>query len=200
MTRPPPTNARSIRTRRALLAAARSLVEEGGTAAMTMAAVADRSEVSRRAVYLHFSSRGDLINALLPYVNEVEDLAGSLAPIRSATDTATMISAYAEFIANFVPRILAVSNAIYRASDTDAAAAEHWASAMRGRRQTCNTVISQLESEGRLAPEWSHETAVDLLLSLIANDGIATLLHDCQWSSDELAERLETLFRRTFVA
>ncbi len=43
-----PANARSRRTRAALLASARSLLEEEGFEALTMAAVAERAGVTRR--------------------------------------------------------------------------------------------------------------------------------------------------------
>jgi AcrR family transcriptional regulator len=37
-----------------------------------MAAVADRAGVSRRAVYLHYASRAELVTALFDYVSEQE--------------------------------------------------------------------------------------------------------------------------------
>ena len=57
-------NARSRRTRLALLAAARTLVEREGVPAVTMASVAEHAGVTRRAVYLHFSTRAELVTAL----------------------------------------------------------------------------------------------------------------------------------------
>lgn len=52
-----PQNARSRRTREALLRAARALIEEKGFDAVTLAAVARQAGVSPRGLYLHFSSR-----------------------------------------------------------------------------------------------------------------------------------------------
>lgn len=59
-----PQNARSRRSRAALLDATRELITEGGFDALTMAAAADRAGVSRRAVYLHFATRAELVTAL----------------------------------------------------------------------------------------------------------------------------------------
>ena len=59
-----PQNARSRRTSGALLHATRDLIDEQGFEALTMAAVAERAGVSRRAVYLHFSTRTELVTAL----------------------------------------------------------------------------------------------------------------------------------------
>src|SRR5829696_2761700 len=81
-----PANARGRRTREALLAAARALLEEAGFEGLTMAAVAQRAGVTRRAVYLHFGCRSDLVTALFGYVNETEDLRASLRPVHEAPD------------------------------------------------------------------------------------------------------------------
>src|SRR5204862_2950392 len=67
-------NARSRRTRLALLASARTLVEQEGLSALTMASVAEHAGVTRRSVYLHFATRTELITALYEYVNETTGL------------------------------------------------------------------------------------------------------------------------------
>src|SRR6266545_4126533 len=81
-----PRNARSRRTRAALLDATRALLEEHGTEWLTMAAVAERAGVSRRAVYLHFASRAELLTELFGHVSEREGLAASLQPVWDAQD------------------------------------------------------------------------------------------------------------------
>src|SRR6266511_1174032 len=83
-----PRNARSRRTRAALLDATRALLEEHGTEWLTMAAVAERAGVSRRAVYLHFASRAELLTELFGHVSEREGLAASLQPVWDAQDAA----------------------------------------------------------------------------------------------------------------
>src|SRR6266496_4245189 len=59
-----PTNARSRRTCSRLLATARAILERDGFQALTIAAVAEQASVTRRTVYLHFGSRGELVAAL----------------------------------------------------------------------------------------------------------------------------------------
>src|ERR1700757_3412216 len=91
----PPANARGRRTRAALLAAARALLEERGFAALSMATVAERAGVSRRAVYLHFASRGDLVGALFEHVAQAEGLDAAVQPIRDALHAASALDAWA---------------------------------------------------------------------------------------------------------
>jgi AcrR family transcriptional regulator len=59
-----PHNVRSQGTRDALLNATRQIIEEDGYNKLTMATVAARAGVTRRAVYLHFTSRAELVSAL----------------------------------------------------------------------------------------------------------------------------------------
>lgn len=200
MSRTEPINARGRRTRAALLDAARTLVEEVGPEAMTMAAVADRAGVSRRAVYLHFASLPELVNNLFDYVNEVEDIRSALAPVYESPDAASALRAYARFLATFLPRVLPVSDAIHRAVRQDEGAAAHWATAMHARREVCTMLTTRLADEDRLSSPWTTHTAAEMLLAMNANEVIETLLDDCGWSTEQAAERLSVVFESTFVA
>src|SRR3954447_3223167 len=88
-------NARSRRTRLALLAAARTLVEQEGVTAVTMASVAEHAGVTRRAVYLHFATRTELITALYEYVNDTVELNASQKAVGRAPDAAAALEAWA---------------------------------------------------------------------------------------------------------
>ncbi|MFB4301262.1 TetR/AcrR family transcriptional regulator [Actinomadura sp. NTSP31] len=195
-----PRNARSRRSRAALLRAARELVEEHGMAATTMAAVAERAGVSRRAVYLHFASRAELISELLEYVNEVEGIEGRFAPVRDAPDAVTALERFAHQHAGFMPSVLAVSRAVEREAGDDPDAARHWATAMYRRYETNRRLMARLDAEGVLAPGWTVDTATDMLLALVSNGVSETLLVDRGWTPDEVGEHMARLLRSTFVA
>ncbi|MEU6752698.1 TetR/AcrR family transcriptional regulator [Spirillospora sp. NPDC046719] len=195
-----PRNARSRRSRAALLRAARELVEEHGMAATTMAAVAERAGVSRRAVYLHFASRAELISELFDYVNEVEDIEGRFAPVSDAPDAVAALERFAHRHAAFMPRILAVSRAVEREAGDDPDAARHWATAMYWRYETNRALIARLDAEGVLAPGWTVDTATDMLLALISNGVSETLLVDRGWTPEQIGDHMARLLHSTFVA
>jgi AcrR family transcriptional regulator len=184
----------------ALLRAARELVEEHGMAATTMAAVAERAGVSRRAVYLHFASRADLISELFGYVNEVEDLEGRFAPVGEAPDAVAALEVFARRQAAFMARVLAVSRAVEREAGSDPDAARHWEAAMRWRYETNRALIRRLDEEGVLAPGWTVDTAADMLLALVSNGVSATLLDEREWTPEQIGEHLALLLRSTFTA
>src|SRR5215468_8740598 len=104
-------NARSRRTRLALLAAALTLVEQEGVTAVTMASVAEHAGVTRRTVYLHFSTRAELITALYEFVNESAELSASLKSVWLAPDAEAGLDAWAHHLARFHTELIPVGRA-----------------------------------------------------------------------------------------
>src|SRR5262245_28905388 len=195
-----PTNARGRRTRAALLAAARALLEEHGFSLLSMAAVAERAGVTRRAVYLHFRSRSDLVGALFEYVAEVEGLADSLNYVRSAPDAVAALDLWARHEASYHVRILGVARALEHVGreDPDAAA---WRERIAAHQLLdCRLLAERLSDEQRLGPPWTIDSATDMLWALISTEPLDRLVTDRHWQPDQYAERFANLLRRTFVA
>jgi AcrR family transcriptional regulator len=194
-----PENARSRRTRAALLAAARALIEERGFEALTMAAVADSAGVSRRAVYLHYASRAELVTALFDYVSKEEGLAASIEPVWAAPDAVTALDEWARHLARYHPRILAVDLAAERVIQADPDAATHRQIVISDQRSACRRLAGWLEDDQRLAPPWVVQTAADMLWALMSSAAIKSLLTDCGWPAGKYGEHIAVLLRSTFV-
>lgn len=194
-----PTNARSRRTRAALLAAARAILEDDGFEALTMTAVADRAGVTRRAVYMHFASRAELVGALFDHVAESEGLEASVAPVWAAPDAVSALDAWAAHLARYHPRLLAVDRALQRVWRDDADAAAHRERVVAEQLANCRRLAGRLADEGRLASPWTVASAADMLFALVSSDLVESLLVDRRWSRRRLGEHLALLFRRTFV-
>jgi AcrR family transcriptional regulator len=194
-----PRNARSRRTRAALLAATRSLLEEQGAEALTMAAVAERAGVSRRAVYLHFASRTELLTELFGYMSEQEGLAASLEPVWRAPDAAAALEEWARHLARFHPRVLAVARAIQRVRRVDPDADAHWQLVMADQQACCQRLAAWLARERRLAAPWTVPTAADMLWALMSYELLEDLLVDRGWSQRRYHTYLAALFRSTFL-
>jgi AcrR family transcriptional regulator len=195
-----PANARSRRTRAALLSTARRLLESEGFDALTMNAVAEHAGVTRRSVYLHFESRAELVSALFDHVADAEGLEGSLARVWAAPDAAATLDEWARHVARYHPRLLAVDRAVARESDRDPDAAAHRERVMRAKLGSCRRVIGRLEDEGRLAPGWTRGSAADMLFYLDSGELVGGLLHERRWSRARFAERYAALLRATFLA
>jgi AcrR family transcriptional regulator len=195
-----PENARSRRTRQALLAAARAILEEEGFDALTMGRVAERAGVTRRSVYLHFASPTDLVDALFDYVAEVEDLDGSLARVWAAPDAVAALRTWATHLAEYHVRVLAVDRAVDRVRRRDGAAAAHHRRVLAAKRGNCRRIVTWLHDEGRLAEPWTVQSATDMMNVLATSDVVEGLIVDRRWSQRRFAEHLGVLLESTFVA
>ncbi|HEX5118839.1 MAG TPA: helix-turn-helix domain-containing protein [Pseudonocardiaceae bacterium] len=194
-----PRNLRSERTRAELLAAMRSLLEEQGFQALSMAAVAERAGVSRRAVYLHFNSRTDLVTALFDYVSREERLAESLRAVWDAPSGVDALDEWARHLARYTPRVLAVDNAVELVRDQDDDARKHHRTVVRQQRANARRLIRWLHEDGVLAPGWTVDTATEMFWALMSPDVVRRLVVDLHWSRRQLAEHLIRTFRAVFV-
>ena len=194
-----PQNARSRRTRAALLEAAREIVEDHGLPALTMGAVAELAGVTRRSVYLRFESRTHLLTALFDHVNEREDLAGSVRPVRDAPDAAAALQAWAAHVARFHPRIHRIARAVQSMKDTDPDAAEHWRLVQEDWHRLCLDLAGRVHDEGILASGWTVETVGDMLQALMSLDVLETLVGQRGWSADDVASHLARVALSTFT-
>ena len=195
-----PQNVRSRRTQAALLEAAREIVEERGLTALTMGAVAELAGVTRRAVYLRFESRTQLLTALFDHVNEREDLAASLRPVSEAQDAAAALQAWAAHVARFHPRILRIARAVQSMKDTDPDAAEHWRLVQEDWHRLCVLLAGRIHDEGAMAPGWTVETMADMLQALMSLDVLDTLVDQRGWSDADVASHLARVAQSTFQA
>lgn len=195
-----PANVRSRRTRTALLAAARALLEEGGFAALTMGAVAEHAGVSRRAVYLHFGSPSALIGALFDYLAEAEGLQASLRRVREAPDALTALDEWARHEATYHAGILAVARALEHAGRDNPEAAAWRKRIADYQLADCRMLAQRLAAEGRLAPGWTVAAAADMLWALISTEMLERLLVDRRWSPQRYARLYAQLLRNAFAS
>lgn len=199
-TRDEPRNARSQHTRAALLAAMRALLEEEGFEALTMAAVAERAGVSRRAVYLHFTSRAQLVTSLFDYLAEQEGLSDSLRTVWDAPDAISTLQQWARHMSDYATRLLAVDLAVTRVRQQDPDAARHRDRVVAGQRRSARMMAERLHDDRMLAPAWTVDTAADMLWALMSSDFIERLIAERHWSRRRFADGYFALLRATFVA
>ncbi|HEY9523313.1 MAG TPA: helix-turn-helix domain-containing protein [Thermopolyspora sp.] len=194
-----PQNARSQRTVATLLAAARSMIEKRGFEAVTMAAVAESAGVTRRAVYLHFSTRMELLLALYRSLGDTEDLARSLQAVWDSPNAMAALREWAHHIARSHPRILAIMLSVDRARHTDPDAAELWKVNQGNWLKGSRRLVQWLADDGRLDPRWTVDTATDIVWALMSPDLLDRLLHQRDWTREQFAEAFTALLTSTLV-
>lgn len=195
-----PLNKRSRRTREALIAAAREILEERGFEGLTLAAVAKHANLSRMTAYLHFETRGNLVIALFDFNAQTEGLTDSLAKVWNAPDAAGALDEWAAHLARYHPKLMAVDRAIDHARRIDDDVAVLRERVVAAKLASCRGLVRRLSDEGRLRSEWSRRSATDMLFALISSDVIEALTVDRRWSTKRLADHLALMFRSTFIA
>lgn len=186
-------------TRTRILQAALGLLEAGAGGGVRMTDIARRAGISRQALYLHFTTRSDLLIAATHYLDVLKDAEQRLAPSRAARTGVERLEAFIDAWGNYIPEIYGVGKALLAMKDTDEAAAGAWANRMQAMRQGCEAAISALDRDGALTTAYSPEQATDILWTLLSVRNWEQLTMDCGWPQKKYIESLQLLTRRLFV-
>jgi AcrR family transcriptional regulator len=189
----------NIETRTRILDATVRMLEEHGGRGVRMGDIAKAAGISRQAVYLHFTSRAELLVAATRYLDEVLDVDRRLAPSRAATSGTERLALYIDCWGHYIPEIYGVAKALLLAQETDEAAAAAWNDRMLAMRDGCRAAIETLHSDGNLAPEWTPKRATDALWTMLLVPNWENLTGECGWSTRQYVRWMKTVAKRTFI-
>ena len=189
-----------VETRTRILEASVHLLEEHRGRSVRMGDIARAAGISRQAVYLHFDSRADLLEASTRYLDEKLGLEQRLVRSRSADSGAERLDTYIEFWGKYIPEIYGVAKALLDAQDTDEAAAAAWDDRMSAMRDGCRAAIEALEGDGNLSQAWNTREAIDFLWTMLSIGNWEQLTQKCGWSSRKYIRRMQAVARQTLVA
>lgn len=164
---------------------------------MGLGEIGRRAGVSRQAVYLHFSSRAELLNALT-IIEEEADIGRLLAPVFAATSGVEALRHLIDAGAQFEPRIHAMVQATLRMQDDPTVVAAN-RQRMNARFAARQDVIARIESEGQLATDWDVGTATGFVWSLTAPSTFDLLVVQHGWSARKWAESTFQLLSDAFI-
>jgi len=189
----------NIETRARILEATVKMLEGGEGRGVRMGDIAAAAGISRQAVYLHFTSRTELLVAAVKHLDEVLESDRRLAPSRAATSGVKRLELYIESWGRYIPQIYRVAKGLMLAQDTDEAAAAAWKDRMLAMRDGCRAAIEALHADGSLAPEWTPRRATDALWTMLLVPNWENLTTECGWSAQQYIRWMKTLAKRTFV-
>ncbi|HRE03397.1 MAG TPA: TetR family transcriptional regulator, partial [Ilumatobacteraceae bacterium] len=112
--------------------------------------VADAAGISRRGLYLHFPSRAQLCMALVGHIDAILGLAESVRPMAEATSALAMLDAWAEHVAGYHSRLVAIVRVMDRSRHDDPDVAAPWDAAMAVWHESCRSITDRLGTEGHL--------------------------------------------------
>jgi len=186
-------------TRERILETTIRMLEEHGGRGVRMGDIAKEAGISRQAVYLHFTSRTELLVAATRYLDEKLDIDRRLAPSRAATSGVERLALYIKCWGDYIPEIYGVAKALMLAQGTDESAAAAWDDRMAAMHDGCKAAIDALHTDGDLAPEWTRPKATDALWTLLLVPNWENLTIECGWSTKEYTRRVTAMAHRMFV-
>ena len=189
--------ARTRRTRAAVVEAAQSLFVERGYAATTIEAISDRSDTPQATVYRLFSSKLGILKALLDVSIGGDDRAMPMADrpqvraLLSDADPANQLTGFAALLREIMARVGPVHRVLADAARSDQDAAALLTEIARQRHEGQQGIARSLARSGALRPGLSERDAADVIHALASPEVYGLLVTDRGWSG----ERYETWLR-----
>ena len=182
------TVTRGDSTRSRILDTAFALVRERGINAVTIAAIARATGVSRQLVYVHFENRAGLLRAMARHHDAESGFAERVAGTRQLPAAEGLERLLRLWLA-YVPEILPVARALEAAATNGDEGGSAWHDRMEDLRRAFRDAVERVERAGRLAPGWTVAAATDWIW---ARSHVATWEHlvvERGWDATDYADR-----------
>ena len=185
-----PSQARTRRTRAAVVDAARSLFLERGYVATTIESISDRSDTPQATVYRLFSSKLGILKAVLDVADDgdVESVPMADRPqVRSLLgdpDPVQQVTGFAALLRDLMARTAPVHRLLADAARSDADAASLLAEIARQRHEGQRRIARSLARSGALKPGLRERDAADVIHALASPEVYGLLVFDRGWSGD----------------
>src|SRR5689334_16345 len=183
--------ARTRRTRAAVIEAARSLFVERGYAATTIEAISDRSDTPQATVYRLFSSKLGILKAVLDISIGGDDEAVAMADrpqvraLLSDGDPKNQLAAFAALLREVMARVGPVHRILADAARSDEDAASLLAEIARQRHEGQRRIARSLARSGALRPGLRERDATDIIHALASPEVHGLLVYDRGWTSEQ---------------
>ena len=187
-------------TRERILRAARDLIAERGSAAITLVDVAARAGLSRQTLYLLFGSRAGLLLAMLDEMDRSPLGARRLAAARGSGPASAAFEPYVRAWFDYLPVVLPVARALSAAAvagDADARVA--WDSRKAKLRGGFRQMTLGLQRAGLLREGWTADAAADWIFALTHVDLWHQLVVESSWKPAAAVDRIIAALHGTIV-
>ena len=186
-------------TRSRILAETVRLLKTDRSRVVRISDIAKAAGISRQALYLHFSGRGELLVAATLYLDEIFDVDKRLERSRNANSGTERLDAFIDAWCGYMPDVSGVARALVAMKDSDEEARAAWQNRMTAVRQGCEAAVAALDDAGVLNPEWSPRQATDLLWTLLSIENRERLVGDADWSQKRYVNAMRRIARDMLV-
>jgi AcrR family transcriptional regulator len=195
----PARQARTRRTRAAVVDAAQSLFVERGYAATTIEAISDRSDTPQATIYRLFSSKLGILKALLDISIGGDDEAVSMADrpqvraLISDEDPKKRLAGFAALLREVMARVGPVHRILADAARSDEDAALLLAEIARQRHEGQRRIARSLARSDALKPGLRERDASDIVHAIASPEVYGLLVLDRGWSGERYKKWLRSI-------
>jgi len=196
---PAAPQARTRRTRAAVVEAARTLFLERGYTGTTIEAISDRSDTPQATVYRLFSSKLGILKAVLDVSIVGDDDAVAMADrphvraLLADRDPKNKLAGFAALLREVMARTAPVHRILVDAARSDGDAARLLAEIARQRQQGQHRIARSLARSGALRPGLRERDAADLIHALASPEVYGLLVFDRGWSGERYEKWLTAI-------
>jgi AcrR family transcriptional regulator len=189
-----PRQARTRRTRAAVVEAARALFLERGYAATTIEAISERSDTPQATVYRLFASKLGILKAVLDVSVVGDDAAVAMVDrpqvraLLGDRDPKRQLTGFAALLREVMARAAPVHHIVADAARSDEGAASLLAEITRQRQEGQRRVARSLARSGALRPGLRERDAADVIHALASPEVYRLLVTDRGWSGARYEE------------
>jgi len=198
--------ARTRRTRAAVVAAARTLFSERGYAATTIDAISDLSDTPQATVYRLFASKLGILKAVLDVSIAGDDEAVAMVdrpPVRALLahpDPHNQLAGFAALLRELMARTAPVYRLLADAARSDQDAASLLADITRQRHEGQHRVARSLARAGALRPGLRERDAADIIHALASPEVYGLLVFDRGWSGERYEKWLTAILSEQLLS
>jgi TetR/AcrR family transcriptional regulator, regulator of autoinduction and epiphytic fitness len=191
--------ARTRRTRAAVVEAARTLFRERGYAATTIEAISDHSDTPQATVYRLFSSKLGILKAVLDVSVVGDDEAVAMVDrpqvgaLVSDRDPKNQLAGFAALLRQVMARAAPVHRILADAARSDEDAALLLADIARQRQEGQRRIARSLARSSALQPGLRERDAADIIHALASPEVYGLLVFDRGWSGERYEKWLKAI-------
>jgi AcrR family transcriptional regulator len=191
--------ARTRRTRAAVIEAARTLFLERGYAATTIEAISDLSDTPQATVYRLFSSKLGILKAVLDVSVVGDDEAVAMVDrpqvraLLSDQDPKNQLAGFAALLHELMARVAPVHRILADAARSDEDAATLLAELGRQRQEGQRRIARSVARSSDRRPGLRQRDAADIIHALASPEVYGLLVFDRGWSGDRYENWLSAI-------
>jgi AcrR family transcriptional regulator len=191
--------ARTRRTRAAVVEAARTLFLERGYGATTIEAISDLSDTPQATVYRLFSSKLGILKAVLDVSVGGDDEAVAMADrpevraLIADRDPKNQLAGFAALLRELMARTAPVHRILADAARSDEGAASLLGEIARQRHEGQRRIARSLARSGALRSGLRERDAADIIHALASPEVYSLLAFDRGWSGERYEEWLRAI-------